>query len=60
MNSRRPTGYLRQLAHKKPHGPSWREYESAKARYIAEHPESTPTEYEREMKRIKADCGVKA
>ena len=45
MNPRHPSGYLRRLAHRQPHTQSWLAYESAKAKYIAEHPDATPTAY---------------
>ncbi|MDZ4253414.1 MAG: hypothetical protein U1A72_12675 [Sulfuritalea sp.] len=56
--SRRPSGYLRRMAHRQPHTHDWLAYESAKAKYIAEHPEATPSAYEHEMKRIAKELNI--
>ena len=37
---------------------SYAVYESAKAAWLAAHPDATPEEYEAAMRRIAAECGV--
>ena len=37
---------------------AWREYERRKAAWTAEHPDSTPRQYEQAMREIANECGV--